>query len=290
MRSIIKLIRPKEWIKNGFLFIPSFFAGNLFDPAELIRITLAAAAFCMVASGVYVINDFNDRAADRLHPKKKNRPLASGKVKESTAIVLMIALFAGGLVMSFFINVVFFYLLLIYLGINILYSYGLKNVPILDLFIVASGFIIRIYSGGVVGAVPVSHWLAIMILLSALFLVTAKRRDDLVVSSTTGGVVRKASQSYNLEFINSCLTLLAAVMIVAYIMYTFSPEVTARFKSDYLFSTTVFVIAGIMRYLQIAFVEKDSGSPTSVLYKDRFIILTIVGWVITFYIIIYVSK
>ena len=289
MRPIIKLIRPKEWIKNGFLFIPSFFAGDLYNLSELLTIALAAAAFSVVASGVYVLNDFNDRAVDRLHPKKRKRPLASGEVSESTAIILMIVLFGAGGLIAFMVNITFFYMLLIYFGMNVLYSFGLKNVAILDLFIVASGFIIRIYSGGIVADVPVSHWLSIMILLSALFLVIAKRRDDILINTETGGVVRKASQKYNMEFINSCLTLLSAVIIVAYIMYTFSPEVTSRFKSDYLFSTTIFVIAGIMRYLQITFVEGNSGSPTSLLYKDKFIILTIIGWVITFYIIIYAA-
>jgi decaprenyl-phosphate phosphoribosyltransferase len=289
MHPIIKLIRPKEWIKNGFIFIPSFFAGDLFNLNELLRLALAAAAFSLVASGVYVLNDFNDRAVDRLHPKKKNRPLASGKVSESTAIALMVGLFVTGGLMAFFVEVSFFYMLLIYLGVNVLYSFGLKNVAILDLFIVASGFIIRIYGGGMVAHVPVSHWLSIMILLSALLLVIAKRRDDILITTETGGVVRKSSQTYNLEFINSCLTLLSAVIIVAYIMYTFSPEVTSRFKSDYLFSTTIFVIAGIMRYLQITFVEGNSGSPTSLLYKDKFIILTLIGWLITFYIIIYAT-
>jgi magnesium-transporting ATPase (P-type) len=117
--------------------------------------------------------------------------------------------------------------------------------------------------------------------------VTAKRRDDLIIRSETGESVRKASTSYNLEFINSCITLLSAVIVVAYIMYTISPTVVERFKSNHLFMTTVFVIAGIMRYLQITFVEQDSGSPTSILYKDKFILITILGWIVSFYLIIY---
>lgn len=287
MYSFIKLIRIKEWIKNLFLFIPIFFAGNLFDFVQLLKIGIGALAFSFVASGIYILNDYKDVELDRLHPKKKLRPLASGAVKKEMALALMICLMVAGLVMSFLINVNFFYLLLVYFILNIFYSNGLKNIAILDLFIVAFGFSLRVYSGGVIADVPVTHWLSIMILLLALFLITAKRRDDLVIHSATGEVVRKSSQAYNLEFINSCLTLLSAVIIVAYIMYTLSPEVTQRFESDYLFSTTIFVIAGIMRYLQITFVEGDSGSPTSVLYKDKFIMATVLGWVITFYVIIY---
>jgi 4-hydroxybenzoate polyprenyltransferase len=289
MKAIIRLIRVKQWVKNSFLFVPAFFAGALFDVNNIVTLIYGALAFSLVASGVYVINDYRDRHIDKLHPKKRLRPIASGEVKESVAIVLMIVLFGAGLAWGFLLNIYFFYLLLTYVIVNIGYSMGLKNVPILDLFIVASGFLLRIYSGGFLVNVPITDWLAVMILLAALFLVTAKRRDDLKIHSTTGEVVRKASRSYNLEFINSCLTLLAAVIIVAYIMFTVSPEVIERFNSKHLFITTVFVIAGIMRYLQITFVEEDSGNPTSVLYKDKFILVTILAWFISFYVIIYTA-
>lgn len=287
MATIIRLLRIRHWVKNLFLFIPTFFAASLFNISDLKLLFLGALAFSLTASGVYVLNDYRDRNIDRLHPRKKTRPIASGKVSPQLALVLIVVLLAGGLFWAFNLNVTFFYLLLSYVVINLAYSFGLKHVPILDLFIVSSGFLIRIYSGGVLVQIAITQWLAVMIMLLALFLVTAKRRDDLVIRSATGESVRKASKSYNLEFINSCLTLLSAVIIVAYIMYTVSPEVTHRFSSDYLFVTAVFVVAGIMRYLQITFVEQDSGSPTSILFKDKFILITIIGWVITFYVIIY---
>jgi decaprenyl-phosphate phosphoribosyltransferase len=289
MWAIIKLIRVKQWVKNLFLLIPIFFAGNLFDITLLKQLLLGVLAFSFVASGVYVINDYKDRELDRLHPRKKTRPLASGEVNEVTAWILMITLAVGGLSLAWYVNINFFYLLSGYLLLNIGYSLGLKNVPILDLFIVASGFLIRIHCGGLIADIPVSHWLSIMILLLALFIVLAKRRDDLHIQSATGEVVRKASRSYNLEFINSCLTLISAVVIVAYIMYTVSPEVTVKFKSEYLYSTTIFVIAGIMRYLQITFVEQDSGSPTTILFRDKFILGTVICWIFSFYLIIYAS-
>jgi decaprenyl-phosphate phosphoribosyltransferase len=289
MQAIIRLIRVKQWVKNLFLFIPTFFAGNLFDIPQLKLLLLGVLAFSLAASGVYVINDYQDRELDRIHTRKKTRPIASGEVKEVTAWILMITLAGGGLLLAYYIEHSFFYLLLGYLILNVAYSMGLKNVPILDLFIVASGFLVRIYCGGIIAHVPITHWLSIMIMLLALFIVLAKRRDDLLIQSETGEIVRKASRSYNLEFINSCLTLLSAVVIVAYIMYTVSPEVTQHFRSEYLFSTTVFVIAGIMRYLQITFVEQDSGSPTSILFKDKFLLITVAGWIVSFYIIIYAS-
>lgn len=289
MKAIVRLLRIKQWVKNLFLFVPTFFAGNIFNVGELVQLLAGAAAFSLAASGIYIMNDYKDRHVDRLHPRKRLRPIASGEVNEKTALLLMVILLAGGLAWSFLIHINFFYLLSTYVLLNIGYSLGLKNIAILDLFIVAFGFLLRIYSGGVIVDVPITDWLAVMILLLSLFLVTAKRRDDLIIRSETGEFVRKASKSYNLEFINSCLTLLSAVIIVAYIMYTVSNDVVERFRSSHLFMTTIFVIAGIMRYLQITFVEQDSGNPTSILYKDKFILITIAGWILSFYLIIYSS-
>jgi decaprenyl-phosphate phosphoribosyltransferase len=290
LSAIIRLIRVRQWVKNLFLFIPSFFAGHLFKTQELFLVFIGALAFSFVASGVYVINDYRDRDVDRLHPKKKLRPLASGEVKPATAWVLMFVLIGSGLFIAATLNSVFFYLLAGYLVLNLGYSFGLKHIPILDLFIVSVGFLLRVYSGGAIAGLEITHWLSLMILLLALFLILAKRRDDILINSKIKNgkvVIRKSTQNYNLTYINSCVTLISAVTVVAYIMYTVSPEVTERFQSDYVFITTIFVIAGIMRYLQIVFVEKNSGSPTSIFIKDKFILSTIAGWIITFYIIIY---
>jgi decaprenyl-phosphate phosphoribosyltransferase len=287
MRPIVKLIRPKHWIKNLFLLIPVFFAGSLFQIERIEILGLGIIAFCLVASAVYIINDLKDIEVDRIHPLKKERPLASGAVSKSKATVLLVVLILVGLSLSYWLNPIFFYLICIYLVLNVTYSFGLKNISIVDLFIVSLGFLIRIYSGGILAGVEVSHWLAIMILLLSLFLVLAKRRDDIVLQAKSQAVIRKTSSSYNLEFINACLTIFAAVIVVSYIMYTVSPEVVDRFNSPYLFATTPFVIAGIMRYLQITIVEMNSGSPTSILVKDKFILTTIILWIIAFYLIIY---
>ena len=287
MRSVIQLIRVRHWVKNLFLFIPSFFAGHLFKTEELLMVGIGAFAFSLVASGVYVINDYRDRFVDRLHPTKKHRPIAAGEIGTVAAWILIFVLVSAGLIIAASLDTVFFYILLSYFVMNLGYSFGLKNIPILDLFIVSLGFLLRIYSGGVIADLPITHWLSIMILLLALFLIIAKRRDDILINAKNGSVIRKSTQTYNLDFINSCITLLSAVVIVAYIMYTVSPEVTERFNSDYLFITTIFVIAGIMRYLQIIFVENKSGSPTRIFIKDKFILITIAGWILSFYLIIY---
>lgn len=287
--SIVNLIRVKQWVKNLFLFVPSFFAGSLFVGPQVWDLLIGAFAFSLVASSIYIVNDYQDRHLDRLHPKKRLRPIAAGEINGFTAWILVVIFASTGILIAAATNTIFMALLLIYFAINLAYSFGLKNVPIIDLFIVSSGFLIRTYGGGVLGGVEVSHWLSLMILLLSLFLIVAKRRDDLIIQVKTGEIVRKSSRAYNLEFINSCLTLVSAVMVVAYIMYTVSPEVTERFDSNYLFITTIFVIAGVMRYLQITFVEKRSGSPTTVLFKDKFILFTIASWIIGFYIIIYTT-
>lgn len=287
MLAYLKLIRLKHWVKNLFIFIPLFFAGQAFEHALYFRLISGFFAFSFIASAIYILNDYKDREVDRLHPKKKLRPLASGEANLTVSLFLMTFLIVTGLTLARFLDSGFFVLLAVYLVINIAYTYGLKNIAILDIFLVASGFLFRVYSGGILIDVAISHWLAIMIMLLSLFLALAKRRDDLVISQN-GGVLRKSSRNYNLVFINSCLTLFAGIIIVAYIMYTVSPDVTERLNTEWLFATTVFVVAGLMRYLQITFVEENSGSPTSLLFRDKFLIVTLLAWIISFYLIIYI--
>jgi decaprenyl-phosphate phosphoribosyltransferase len=244
-------------------------------------------AFSLAASSIYILNDYKDLDTDRLHPTKKDRPLASGKAKISISLVLMTLLATIALTIAFNLDLEFLLLLSIYLAINVGYSLGLKDVAILDIILVASGFLFRIYSGSIISEVATSHWLALMVMLLALFLALAKRRDDLVIGKDKT-VLRKSSQNYNLEFINSCLTLFAGVIIVCYIMYSVSPEVTERLDTKWLFTTTIFVLAGIMRYLQITFVESNSGSPSTLLLKDKFLLITLAGWILSFYLILYI--
>ena len=288
MLAYLQLIRPKDWTKNLFIMVPPFFAGQFLQFHLYPSLLLGFVAFSMGASAIYILNDYLDRETDRLHPTKKNRPLASGKAKVSVSLALMIVLFFSSLLLAYSLSREFFFLLLTYQIANLAYSAGLKNIAILDIILVASGFLFRIYSGSILSHVPTSHWLALMVMLLSLFLALAKRRDDLVISKDKT-TLRKSTQNYNLEFINSCLTLFAGIIIVCYIMYTVSPEVTERLKSQWLFTTTIFVIAGVMRYLQITFVEDNSGSPTSILIKDRFILITLAGWIASFYAIIYIA-
>ena len=289
LTPLIKLIRPQQWAKNLFLFIPAFFAGALFDTSLFFRLILAFLAFSAVSSAVYVLNDYRDIEADRNHPTKRNRPLASGAIAVSVAIPLMLGLAAIGLLIAFWLSPWFLAVLLLYVAINIGYSFGLKHVAILDILLVASGFLLRTVSGGFVADVPISQWLIIMIFLLALFLGLAKRRDDVVIGETSGTVMRRSVEHYNLEFVNACLTMLAGIIIVAYLMYTISDEVVARL-GEYLYFTCVFVIAGMMRYLQISLVENNSGSPTKLLYSDVFLKITLAGWVLSFFVLLYLER
>jgi decaprenyl-phosphate phosphoribosyltransferase len=288
--DIVKLLRVNHWIKNLFLFIPVFFAGELFYTNNLLNLIQGFVAFSFIASGVYILNDYKDIKNDKLHPEKKIRPLASGKVSIKAAFVIFFFLVATSFALAYFLNLTFFYILLVYFFINIGYTFGLKNISILDIFIVASGFLLRTLAGAVITGVLVSQWLMVMVFLLAVFLALAKRRDDILMNMTSGKVLRKSTQHYNLDFANSCLTMLSAVILVAYIMYSISQEVTERLNSDFVYVTSVFVMAGIMRYLQITLVENNSGSPTKILYSDLFLRITLLGWVLCFYAIIYLHK
>lgn len=288
--DIIKLIRVKHWVKNTFLFIPIFFAGAIFNEEKLFLVLIGFGIYCFTASAVYILNDIKDVEMDRIHPEKSKRPIASGAVSLPVAYVLFITFLTISLVSSFLIDKNFFYIIVAYLVINLGYSFGLKRISILDLMLVSVGFVLRVIAGGVVANVEVSHWLLIMIFLLSLFIVLAKRRDDLVESKISGRVLRESSQNYNLDFIHSILTMISAVVITAYLMYTLSDEIQRQFSTEHLYLTSIFVVAGIMRYIQITIVENKSGYPTRILYNDRFIHVTLLGWALSFFLIIYVLK
>lgn len=290
MKHFVSLIRVKHWVKNLFVFIPGFFAGVLFDQQNLILLTTGFFCFSFVASGIYIVNDYRDIEVDRNHPKKCKRPLASGAVGVPAALTVAVILFAIGLGLAYFINQYFLYIIILYLVINLGYSMGLKNISILDIMMVASGFLLRTIAGGVIIDVELSKWLLIMVFLGALFIAMAKRLDDLLVNESQGTISRKTVKNYNLNFIYSGITMISGVSMVSYIMYTISEEVTSRLHSDHLYFTAIFVIAGILRYLQITLVENNSGSPTKILLTDRFIMFTVLSWVLSFYMIIYFQK
>lgn len=289
LRDHILLIRPKDWAKNLFLFIPSFFAGSFFDTTGIMRLGLGFIAFSFLASCIYIINDYRDIEDDRKHPTKHKRPLASGKVKKPAAIIICFVLFAVALAVGYYVDptLQFLFVLGIYFVMNFSYSMGLKNIAILDILILAAGFVLRVKAGAVITRVDTSEWLMIMTFLLALFMAIAKRRDDMLLKLSTGASMRKSISGYNMDFLNTLLGLFSAIIIVSYIMYTVSGNTYQRLGTHRLYYTSVFVIAGLMRYLQITFVAGKAGSPTEILYKDRFIQATLVLWILSFYAILY---
>ncbi|MFT4153090.1 UbiA prenyltransferase family protein [Parafilimonas sp.] len=283
----ISLLRPKHWIKNSFLFLPLFFSGEVFNIQKLLSCFAGLMAFSFTASAIYIINDYMDIEADKKHPVKCARPLASGAVSKKSAITLFVSCVVAGITIAALVKGKFLFVLMLYFVMNLGYSLGLKNISILDIVLVAIGFVLRIKAGGVIAEIGISQWLMIMVFLLAMFMAIAKRRDDVLIKLDSGLDMRKAIKGYNLEFLNAMLSLFTGIIIIAYIMYTISPEVMQHWNTYRLYYTALFVIVGLMRYLQITFIEKDSGSPTDLLYKDKFLQATLVLWIISFYLIIY---
>ena len=294
MNNILKLIRPHQWLKNVFVLIPMFFGGSLLDPEDIRASLLTFLAYSFVASSVYCFNDINDVEADRRHPVKCKRPLASGAVSMGTAWMLMALMFVLAALMTALLGdrghilkvggVLLFYYIL-----NICYCAKLKQYAIVDVCIVAFGFVLRVLAGGFATDITLSKWLVLMTFLLTLFLSFAKRRDDVLRMNETGEPPRKNTIRYNLTFINQAITITASVTLMCYIMYTVSPEVVARLGSDLLYLTSVFVLLGLLRYMQITVVDKKSGDPTKIMLRDRFTQLVVVLWALTFLILIYIK-
>src|SRR6218665_1617337 len=192
MKNIIQLIRPKDWAKNLFLFVPLFFSGAFFDLEKLCQVSIGFICFSLVASCIYIINDYRDIEDDKKHPVKKYRPLASGAVHKTTAIAIALIFLLAGFSISWFLRDKFMFVLGIYFLLNVAYSFGLKNIPILDIFIISIGFVLRIKGGSVLTYIPLSEWIVIMVFLLALFLAFAKRRDDVLLKLSSGDDMRKA--------------------------------------------------------------------------------------------------
>lgn len=280
MNHILTLLRPHQYVKNLFIFAPLIFAFN-FNQESVFNATVAFILFSLLASSIYVLNDFMDIEEDKKHPTKRNRPLASGAISLTTANFLFLGLSSTTLIATYFFSTALFTVLVMYFVLNILYSYKFKHIAIVDIFIIATGFVLRLFAGAQVTDTSLSMWIIIITFLLAIFLALAKRRDD-VLLSIEGKETRKNIDGYNLEFVNAAMVLMSGVVILSYLQYTVSPEVIARLGSEYLYLTTLFVILAILRYMQITFVEQQSGSPTKIVLKDTFIKVTLILWLISF--------
>ncbi|OCA76624.1 prenyltransferase [Chryseobacterium contaminans] len=295
MKKYLKLLRVEQWVKNLFVFVPLFFSGNITNLDLLTKSIFAFIIFSFAASVVYILNDYNDIEADRKHPEKRRRPLASGAISKSTAIAILISLviadiaFVGFAQLYFqqplwkFATIIAFYVMM-----NLAYTFRLKHVPIIDIFIIAIGFVLRVLAGGYITGISISQWAILLTFVLALVLAIGKRRGELI-NAQVSGKTRKALDGYNVQFADIALSISITLAIVCYLMFTLSPEVQARFH-ERVFYTVVFVVFALLRYLQQTLVYNRTESPTKIVYRDRYIQVTLLLWVATFLIQIYFKK
>jgi 4-hydroxybenzoate polyprenyltransferase len=288
-KAYLKLARPHQYLKNGFIWLPLFFGHKLlYDAHALCQTAWAFVAFCLAASSIYVFNDVNDIQEDRRHPIKRFRPLAVGILSKNEALAFMAVLLGCSMAISLLVLPPAFTAVVGgYLMLNVLYTCCLKHLPIIDVVCIAVGFVLRIFAGGVASDVHISQWIVMMTFLMAVFLALSKRSEDLHLADNGHGRMRKSLDGYNAEFVSLSMVLMAAVTIVAYILYTVSPDIVARHGSDQLYMTGFWVIIGFLRYMQITFVEKRTGSPTMVLIKDYFLQGVIGLWLVHFFVLLY---
>ncbi len=291
MFAYIQLIRPLQWLKNIFVFAPIFFSNNLLKEHFFWPTLIVFASFCLISSSIYCFNDLQDAESDRQHPEKNKRPIASGAVSIKAGYFMTFLCMVGAfalLLLSKSVNMPYlFSIIASYWLMNIVYSLKLKQYAIIDVSIIAMGFVLRVLIGGIATNIWISQWLVLMTFLLALFLALAKRSDDFTLFEKTGIKPRVSITGYNKEFINGATAIVASITMVCYIMYTMSSEVISRIGSHYIYLTSVWVLIGLLRYLQNTIVYSTSGSPTKLLVKDYFIQFCILGWSVSFFAIIY---
>ncbi len=284
MKSVIRLLRPAHWIKNGFVLVGLLFGRAIFKPDMLLSATFAFTAFCLIASFVYVINDLADSEADRRHPLKKHRPIASGAVSVSKAKILGVFLLTVALPLAWLAGPVVLGIVLIYGFMNLAYSFGLKHIVILDVFIIAMGFMLRILAGTIGIGIEPSKWLIVCGLMITLFLGFAKRRAELVQTSNDH---RKVLEHYSVELLDRFISIMASATIITYSLYTMAPETLKQRHGDKLIYTSPIVIYGMFRYLYLVYQRKQGEDPTIDIFRDRHLLLAVLMWgVITMAILI----
>lgn len=283
----LQLVRWNQWIKNTVIYAAAVFSKHLFDPLSVFWVTVGFLAFCATASGAYVVNDIRDLERDRQHPVKALRPLAAGRIGVRSAGWLAAALMAVGIALGFSLGVGFGLLLLAYLGLQFLYTLVLKDIVILDVMSIAVGFAIRAAAGGVAIQVEVSPWLIVCTFLLMLFLGFSKRRHELVLLETRATEHRASLRDYSPYFLDQMIAVVTASTVVAYAIYTASPEVREKLGTDKLYLTIPFVLFGIFRYLYLVHQREEGGNPTQLLLTDRPLVVDIFLWLLLCTILLY---
>jgi len=286
-RDVWQLLRPTQWAKNLVLFAALIFSKHLFNAEDVAIVVVAFAAFCLVASGAYVMNYIRDCERDRQHPLKSRRPLPSGRVPRSTAVAVAIGLVTVGLIVAFALGVGFGLLTAFYFAMQVAYTFAVKDMVILDVMSIAAGFVVRAVAGGVVIGVPVSPWLIICTYLLALFLGFCKRRHELVLLEDRATEHRTSLREYSPYFLDQMIAVVTASTVVAYAIYTASPEVREKLGTDQLYLTIPFVLFGIFRYLYLVHQRELGGNPTQLLLSDQPLLIDVVLWILTASLLLY---
>jgi len=283
-------LRPAQWTKNLFVFAALVFARKIFDAPLFLRTLGAFAVFCLLSGSIYILNDVLDYDEDRIHPKKSQRPIAAGRIGRGRAAVLAVVFGAASLACAFALSSAFFIVAAVYFVLQVSYSIKLKHVVILDVFLVASGFVLRVAAGGVVIHVQLSSWLLICTTLLALFIAMSKRRHELVLLEDDASSHRPILKEYSAYLLDQMISVVTASTVIAYCLYTVSEDTIRKFGTSHLIYTTPFVLYGIFRYLYLVHKKGQGGSPEELVLKDKPLAVTVFLWIATAVAIIYLVK
>jgi decaprenyl-phosphate phosphoribosyltransferase len=286
--AAVALMRPKQWVKNGFVLVPIFFSGHVDLPLALFAL-VAAASFCLLSSAIYIFNDLCDLEDDKLHEKKRFRPLPSGRIAVPVAVALGIGLALASVTVPILAGVPlrFFFIAGLFAACNLAYSLGMKHIPILELFILSSGYVLRLIAGSTIIGESPSSWIVVCTGLVSIMLAVGKRRGDVANALDQSGR-RRSLQHYSLPYLDQLTTLLAAATFVTYLLFCISDYALDRFGADVTI-TSIFVLFGIFRFLQIVTVEAGGDSPTDIVVGDGPLRTSIGMWLLTFFVIIYLT-
>jgi len=287
--AIIRSLRPEQWLKNGFVLAPIVFSGRVNDPDAWVRSLLAVVAFCAASSATYLVNDIVDRKADRAHPVKKDRAIASGEVSVVQALGAAGLLVAFAVVIAFLLGGWFPAVLVAYVALVLLYSVALKQAVFLDVLVVAAGFVLRVVGGAVAIEVPVSRWILLVAYLLALYLALGKRRTELALLGEEAGNHRAVLGHYTLPMVDGAISVVLGATVLAYALYTVAPDTVAKVGSEGLMATVPIVLYGLFRYLYLLHRHELGGSPTRALLTDRPLLICVVIWLATAAVVINAS-
>jgi 4-hydroxybenzoate polyprenyltransferase len=286
--ALLTLARPRQWIKNFFVLAPVLFARELFQAEPMLLAVRAFAAFCCASSVVYILNDITDLSSDRAHPEKRHRPLAAGVVTVAQALAAATVFLLLAAALAWGMNGLFQISLALYIGLNMLYSVRLKDVVLLDVFLIAAGFMLRVLGGAFAIEVHVSSWIVLCTLFISLFLGFAKRRVELAAQKgSNAGATRKVLGLYTVGFIDQLLTIAAAGTVISYALYTVAPRTVEALGTEHMIYTTVFVLYGVFRYLYLVHTTRMAENPAAAVMADRGILAVTLLWVLACILLIY---